>query len=159
MSLERVTKALESLGLARVDAEVYVYLAQNGSQKLTDLVLVLNYSKEEINVGLENLIKKTTEYYNNIRIARGYFRGKGKRIKAEDSGLMEKLRYYKDDERINNIPFYKKLGAAFGLEVITDGVVFVAQALGGYRTRYQYDTRLGLRDRFYNILGHHCRLV
>ena len=79
----------------------------------------------------KDLVKKTNEYYDNIRTARDYFRGKGKRIKAEDSGLMEKLRYYKDNERINNIPFYKKLGAAFGLEVLTDGMVAIAQIAGG----------------------------
>ena len=45
MSLERVIKALVSLGLSRIDAEVYVYIAKKGSRKLIDLDMALNYSK------------------------------------------------------------------------------------------------------------------
>lgn len=33
MSLERVMKALIGLGLSRVDAEVYIYIANNSPQK------------------------------------------------------------------------------------------------------------------------------
>ena len=37
LSLERVIKALIGLGLSRVEAEVYVYLAKKGPQTLVDL--------------------------------------------------------------------------------------------------------------------------
>ena len=61
-------KALVTLGLSRVDAEVYVYLGKNGSQKLKDLVSALNYSKQKIRVTLEILIAKTlvTEVNNEF---------------------------------------------------------------------------------------------
>lgn len=58
MSLERVIKALIGLGLTRVDAEVYVYLAKKGPQKVVDLARVLKFSKQKILTSLENLQNK-----------------------------------------------------------------------------------------------------
>ena len=55
MSLERVMKALIGLGLSRVDAEVYIYTAKKGSQKMSDLKQSLNYSKIQINQSLKTL--------------------------------------------------------------------------------------------------------
>ena len=55
LSLERVIKALIGLGLSRVDAEVYVYLAKKGSQKVVDLAKSLNYNKQKIYASLKNL--------------------------------------------------------------------------------------------------------
>ena len=58
MSLERVIKALIGLGLSRVDAEVYVYLAKKGPQKPVDLATALNYNKKKIYSSLKNLRTK-----------------------------------------------------------------------------------------------------
>ena len=57
MSLERVIKALVSLGLSRVDAEVYVYTAKKGPQSVMDLDNALNYSKNQIYASLRTLIE------------------------------------------------------------------------------------------------------
>lgn len=58
MSLERVIKALIGLGLSRVDAEVYVYIAKKGPQTAVDLARALNYDKQKINASLRNLQTK-----------------------------------------------------------------------------------------------------
>ena len=58
MSLERVIKALVSLGLTRSDAEVYVYLAKKGPQEVMDLAKALNYVNKKINASLTNLRTK-----------------------------------------------------------------------------------------------------
>ena len=58
MSLERVIKALVSLGLSRLDAEVYVYLAKKGPQEVMDLAKALNYVNKKINASLTNLRTK-----------------------------------------------------------------------------------------------------
>ena len=51
-------KALIELGLARIDGEVYVYLAKAGSQRVIDLAKSLNYDKQKIYTSLKNLQKK-----------------------------------------------------------------------------------------------------
>ena len=51
-------KALVSLGLSRVDAEVYVYVAKKGSQSVMDLNNALNYSKNQIYASLRTLIEQ-----------------------------------------------------------------------------------------------------
>ena len=56
MSLDRVIKSLVILGLSRIDAEVYVYTAKKGSQKLIDLKQSLNYSKLQITKSLKTLV-------------------------------------------------------------------------------------------------------
>ena len=58
MSLERVIEALISLGLSRLDAEVYVCLTQNGPQTAADLARSLNCSKQKIYPSLKNLQNK-----------------------------------------------------------------------------------------------------
>ena len=58
MSLERIIKALIGLGLSRVDAEVYVYLAKKGSMKANALANSLNYSRNKIYSALRNLTKE-----------------------------------------------------------------------------------------------------
>ena len=58
MSLERVIKALIGLGLSRSDAEVYVYLAKKGPQKVVHLSKALIYNKQKINTSLRNLQTK-----------------------------------------------------------------------------------------------------
>ena len=58
MSLERVIKALIGLGLTRLDAEVYVYLAKKGPQTVVDLAKALNFSRKKIYDSLKKLQKK-----------------------------------------------------------------------------------------------------
>jgi sugar-specific transcriptional regulator TrmB len=48
-------KALIDLGLSRSDAEVYVYLAKKGSQKVVDLSRALNCDTKKIYTSLKNL--------------------------------------------------------------------------------------------------------
>ena len=55
MSLERVIMALIGLGLSRTDAEVYVYLAKKGPQKVVDLAKALKYNKQKIYAILKHL--------------------------------------------------------------------------------------------------------
>ena len=55
MSLERVIKALIRLGLSRLDAEAYVYLANNGPRQAVNLAEALNVSKSRIYASLRNL--------------------------------------------------------------------------------------------------------
>lgn len=56
MSLERVIKALVSLGLSRMDAEIYVYTAKKGPQTISELVKAFQYSRNQIYSALKNLI-------------------------------------------------------------------------------------------------------
>ena len=58
MSLELIIKALVSLGLSRLDAEVYVYIAKMGSQTVKDLDGALNYSRNQIYKSLGMLTAK-----------------------------------------------------------------------------------------------------
>lgn len=58
MSLERVIKALIGLGLSRLDAEVYVYLAKKGKRNVVSLASALNYDKKKIYRSLKNLQTK-----------------------------------------------------------------------------------------------------
>lgn len=55
LSLERVIKALIGLGLSRLDAEVYVYLAKKGPNKVVTLASALNYNTQKIYASLKNL--------------------------------------------------------------------------------------------------------
>lgn len=60
LSLERVTRALVDLGLSRLDAEVYVYLAKKQAckQKVVDLAKAMNLSRKKIYDSLKNLQTK-----------------------------------------------------------------------------------------------------
>jgi sugar-specific transcriptional regulator TrmB len=58
MSLERVIKALIDLGLSRSDAEVYVYLAKKGPNKVVALARALNYNRKKIHASLKTLQTK-----------------------------------------------------------------------------------------------------
>lgn len=58
MSLERVLKTLECLGLSRVESEVYVYLAKSGPTKAKDLSSQLRISKQQLFAALSSLRKK-----------------------------------------------------------------------------------------------------
>jgi sugar-specific transcriptional regulator TrmB len=58
MSKEWMLKMLESLGLKHLDAEVYVYLAQNYPQKARDIAEALETYKRQLYRSLENLQRK-----------------------------------------------------------------------------------------------------
>jgi sugar-specific transcriptional regulator TrmB len=58
MSLERVLRILENFGLARTDAEVYVYLAKKGPKSEKDLVNALKLAKQQLYSSLKNLQSK-----------------------------------------------------------------------------------------------------
>ncbi len=51
-------KTLESLGLKHLDAEVYVYLAQNDPQKAIDIAEALETHKRQLYRTLRNLQRK-----------------------------------------------------------------------------------------------------
>jgi len=55
LSLERTLKRLESFGLSRMDAEVYVYLAKKGPQKGKDLAIALKLSRNQLLSTLKSL--------------------------------------------------------------------------------------------------------
>ena len=61
-------KALERLGLTRVEAEVYVYTAKNGPQTSPEFGEALDYSKKKVNASLRTLIKEAlvTKEGNNF---------------------------------------------------------------------------------------------
>lgn len=58
MSMERVIKALENLGLSRTDAELYVYISRNGPQTETDLKYSYKMKNEKLKFCLKKLYKK-----------------------------------------------------------------------------------------------------
>jgi sugar-specific transcriptional regulator TrmB len=58
MSLERVLKILENFGLARTDAEVYVYLAKKGPKQEKDLSSAFKISEQQLDSTLKNLQSK-----------------------------------------------------------------------------------------------------
>jgi len=58
VSLERVLRILESLGLARPDAEIYVYLAKEGPKKEEDLESSLKMARVQLYSSLKDLQSK-----------------------------------------------------------------------------------------------------
>jgi sugar-specific transcriptional regulator TrmB len=58
LSLERVLKTLESFGLSRTDAEVYVYLAKKGPKEGRELADALQITKQQLYPCLKNLKSK-----------------------------------------------------------------------------------------------------
>jgi sugar-specific transcriptional regulator TrmB len=58
MSLERIFKALVSLGLSKSDARVYIFLALEGPQKVTSMVENLKIGRRQICRILINLQNK-----------------------------------------------------------------------------------------------------
>ena len=58
MSLERVFKALVSLGLSQTDARVYIFLALKGPEKVVGVVKNLKISKQQIYRSLKHLQDK-----------------------------------------------------------------------------------------------------
>jgi sugar-specific transcriptional regulator TrmB len=58
MSLERVLRILENFGLARTDAEVYVYLAKKGPKREKDLSNAFKLTEQQLYSSLKNLQSK-----------------------------------------------------------------------------------------------------
>jgi len=58
LSKEWMVKMLESLGLKHLDAEVYVYLAQNDPQKARDIAEALEAYKRQLYRSLKSLQRK-----------------------------------------------------------------------------------------------------
>ena len=71
MSLKRVINALVGLGLSRLDAEVYVYLAKKGPHKEIDIAQKLRLRNKQLEIILKNLLEKkviivTNKYLNEF---------------------------------------------------------------------------------------------
>ena len=58
VSLKLALKALESLGLTGVDAEVYVYLAKRGPHEEKDLASALKIARTQLRLSIEILLTK-----------------------------------------------------------------------------------------------------
>jgi len=58
LSLERIFKALVSLGLSQTDARVYIFLALKGPEKALSIVKNLKISKQQIYQSLKHLQDK-----------------------------------------------------------------------------------------------------
>ena len=58
MSQEKVLKALEELGLARLDARIYVFLANKGPKKAKDIANLLRTTKQQLYPSLKSLQSK-----------------------------------------------------------------------------------------------------
>ena len=58
MSLERVLKALQSLGLSQTEARIYVFLEKNGSRKSIDIAQALKLHTKALTRDLRNLQDK-----------------------------------------------------------------------------------------------------
>jgi sugar-specific transcriptional regulator TrmB len=69
LSLELIIKALVSLGLSRLEAEVYVYIAKMVSQTVKDLDGALNYSKNRIYKSLRMLTAKALVTKEGIKFS------------------------------------------------------------------------------------------
>ena len=66
MSLDRITNALIEIGLTRMQAEVYVYLAKKGPKTIKHLTKTLIFDKKEIQKSLGTLQKKGLLTKNQI---------------------------------------------------------------------------------------------
>ena len=58
MSQEKVFKALEELGLTKLDARIYVFLAKKGPKKAKEVALALRASKQQLYPSLKSLQSK-----------------------------------------------------------------------------------------------------
>ena len=70
MSLEKTLKALESLGVTRLDAQVYIYLEKEGTCIENDLLIALNILQNQLRLSLRNLIEKEMITRNTARLTR-----------------------------------------------------------------------------------------
>ena len=67
MSEKRILKALNSFGLTKNDAVIYIFLAKRGTHKIRDIASVLNLTESNIHKSLTDLlnrklVKTSSEY-------------------------------------------------------------------------------------------------
>jgi sugar-specific transcriptional regulator TrmB len=65
MSQERILKALKRLGLSQTEADIYLFLANNGPQKTARIAADLRSKDQQLNVNLEKL--RTIGVVNSTR--------------------------------------------------------------------------------------------
>ena len=58
LSLKRIFKALENLGLSKKEARIYIFLEKNGAQKESFIAQALKLHTKELTRGLKNLQDK-----------------------------------------------------------------------------------------------------
>jgi sugar-specific transcriptional regulator TrmB len=59
MSKERIINTLVGLGLSQVDAQVYVFLAEQGPHKMSEIALALNLHEKKVYTSLKDLQRKS----------------------------------------------------------------------------------------------------
>src|SRR3989339_115271 len=95
-------------------------------------VVALNYIIEA-NSNPDKEALKSREYLEAMVSAKSFFRGKGiepeKGILGYAKGAIESVRSY--SERINHLPWNKKLGTAFAMEFTLDAMAMVSQIAFG----------------------------
>ena len=67
MSKKRIINALKRIGLSTIDTQVYVFLAKQGPQKMSDMASILNLNKRKIHKSLKelqsiNIVKPSIEH-------------------------------------------------------------------------------------------------
>jgi sugar-specific transcriptional regulator TrmB len=67
LSLERIIKSLESLGLSQSDAQLYIYLATTGPKKAKDMINALTINKRQVYRSLKHLKNKGITTINDKR--------------------------------------------------------------------------------------------
>jgi len=80
-----------------------------------------------------NDLISSEDYYQSVRKARDFFVSHGEipRDKKPRLNLAERLQFYKENERINNLPLTSKLGVAFAIELAGDMIVETSQIVWG----------------------------
>ncbi|HTY76106.1 MAG TPA: helix-turn-helix domain-containing protein [Candidatus Nanoarchaeia archaeon] len=69
MNIELIYDALESLGLKRLDCQLYVFLAKNGPHKCHDLCQSFGLAKQQVYPSLKRLREKTVVTFSFDRPA------------------------------------------------------------------------------------------
>ncbi len=72
MSKERINEALRKFGLSNTDIEVYVFLADQGSNEISEIALALNLPERRVHRSLKELkstriVKASIEYPMQFR--------------------------------------------------------------------------------------------
>jgi sugar-specific transcriptional regulator TrmB len=67
LSLERILKALVSLGLSQTDAQIYIYLAAEGPAKARNIINGLTINKRQVYRSLKRLQDKGITIANDER--------------------------------------------------------------------------------------------
>jgi sugar-specific transcriptional regulator TrmB len=67
LSLERILKALVSLGLSQTDAQIYIYLAREGPAKARNIINGLTINERQVYRSLKRLQNKGITIANDER--------------------------------------------------------------------------------------------